>query len=55
MSFPPIDLLRRGSAAAVDGRDEIALNRERLETTLKSFGVAAKHCGGHARPHGDPL
>ena len=39
--FPPIDLLRKGHASAVDGREEIALNRERLETTLKSFGVAA--------------
>ena len=37
--FPPIDLLRKGTAAAVDGRDEIALNRDRLETTLHSFGV----------------
>ena len=43
--FPPIDLLRRGGAAAVDGRDEIALNRERLETTLHSFGVAANIVG----------
>lgn len=43
--FPPIDLLRKGAAAAVDGRDEIALNRERLETTLHSFGVAANIVG----------
>ena len=48
--FPPIDLLRRGSAAAVDGRDEIALNRERLETTLKSFGVAANIVGATRGP-----
>ena len=43
--FRPIDLLRKGAAAAVDGRDEIALNRERLETTLHSFGVAANIVG----------
>ncbi len=43
--FPPIDLLRKGTAAAVDGRDEIALNRDRLETTLRSFGVAANIVG----------
>ncbi len=43
--FPPIDLLRKGTAAAVDGRDEIALNRDRLETTLHSFGVAANFVG----------
>ena len=43
--FPPIDLLRKGTAAAVDGRDEIALNRDRLETTLHSFGVAANIVG----------
>ena len=43
--FPPIDLLRKGTAATVDGRDEIALNRDRLETTLHSFGVAANIVG----------
>lgn len=43
--FPPIDLLRKSSAAAVDGREEIALNRERLESTLHSFGVAANIVG----------
>ena len=39
--FPELDLLRQGGAMAVDGREEIALNRERLDTTIKSFGVAA--------------
>lgn len=39
--YPPVDLLRRGAAPSADGRDEIKLNRDRLETTLKSFGVAA--------------
>lgn len=43
--FPPIDLLKKGGATSVDGRDEIALNRERLETTLRSFGVAANIVG----------
>ncbi|MEG2214100.1 MAG: DNA translocase FtsK [Oscillospiraceae bacterium] len=43
--FPPIDLLRKGQASAVDGREEIALNRERLETTLHSFGVSANIVG----------
>lgn len=43
--FPPVDLLKKGQAAAVDGREEIALNRERLETTIKSFGVAAAIVG----------
>ena len=49
-TLPPIDLLRKGSAAAVDGRDEIALNRERLESSLKSFGVAANIVGATRGP-----
>ena len=48
--FPPIDLLRRGTAAAVDGRDEIALNRNRLDASLKSFGVAARIVGATRGP-----
>ena len=40
-NFPALDLLRQGGAMAVDGREEIALNRERLDTTMRSFGVAA--------------
>lgn len=43
--FPPIDLLRKGLASVMDGREEVTLNRERLETTIKSFGVAAKIVG----------
>lgn len=39
--FPPVTLLRAGSGTAVDGREEIALNRERLESTIRSFGVSA--------------
>ena len=40
-TYPPVTLLRQGDNAAVDGREEVALNRERLETTLHSFGIAA--------------
>ncbi|MGI5935383.1 MAG: DNA translocase FtsK [Oscillospiraceae bacterium] len=43
--FPPVTLLKRGSANPVDGREEVALNKERLETTLKSFGVSASIVG----------
>lgn len=39
--FPSIELLRKSPASSFDGREEIAINRERLETTLKSFGVPA--------------
>ena len=39
--FPPLDLLRSGSTATVDARDEILLNRERLEGAIRSFGINA--------------
>ena len=39
--FPKIDLLKKSPAASVDGRDEIRINKERLEKTLTSFGVPA--------------
>lgn len=40
--FPPINLLRTSSGGgAMDVREEIALNRERLESTIRSFGVSA--------------
>ena len=39
--FPPLRLLRSGGAAAVDARDEIALNKERLEGAIRSFGINA--------------
>ena len=48
--FPPLDLLRRGGESAPDGREEIALNRERLEASLKSFGVAARIVGATRGP-----
>ena len=39
--YPPIELLQAGSNETVDARGEIAQNRERLDTTLRSFGVHA--------------
>ena len=39
--FPPLNLLRSGTGAAVDARDEIALNKERLEGAIRSFGINA--------------
>ena len=36
-----VDLLRSGDGITSDGREEVALNRERLETTLHSFGIGA--------------
>lgn len=43
--FPPISLLKSGVKGTVDGREEVALNRERLESTIKSFGVSATITG----------
>lgn len=43
--FPPVALLRTGGRNTVDGREEIALNRERLESTIRSFGVNAAITG----------
>ena len=43
--FPPISLLRGGISADVDARDEIRLNRERLEGALHSFGIHAAIVG----------
>lgn len=43
--FPPIELLRRSLTSTLDGREEVSLNRERLETTIKSFGVSATIVG----------
>ena len=39
--YPPVSLLRAGDGITSDGREEVALNRERLETTLHSFGIGA--------------
>ena len=37
--FPPTSLLRTGTGAAIDAREEIAVNRERLEAAIRSFGI----------------
>ena len=39
--FPPIELLRGGVNVSVDYRDEVRVNRERLEGALHSFGINA--------------
>jgi len=39
--YPPVSLLKGKSGTAADGREEMALNRERLQATLNSFGVNA--------------
>lgn len=43
--FPPLNLLRSSSGAAIDARDEIALNKERLEGAIRSFGINASIVG----------
>ena len=43
--FPPVNLLRSGSAAAGDAREEILVNKERLEGAIRSFGIAARIVG----------
>lgn len=43
--FPPVSLLRSGGAVAVDARDEIAVNRNRLEGAIRSFGINASIVG----------
>ena len=40
-AFPPVDLLRSSTATAGDSREEILVNKERLEGALHSFGIAA--------------
>ena len=39
--YPPLELLKKGSASKADGKEEMAINRERLQATLNSFGVNA--------------
>ncbi|MBR5095403.1 MAG: DNA translocase FtsK 4TM domain-containing protein, partial [Oscillospiraceae bacterium] len=39
--FPPLDLLRSNANTTVDARDEIQMNKERLEGALHSFGINA--------------
>ena len=43
--FPPVDLLRSGTAASGDSREEILVNKERLEGALHSFGIASNIVG----------
>ncbi len=43
--IPPLSLLKSSPATAVDSRDEIQLNRERLEGALRSFGIASAIVG----------
>ena len=43
--FPPIYLLKKGHATAANADEELRLNRDRLESTLKSFGVNARVVG----------
>ena len=38
---PPIFLLKKGHATAVNTEEELRANRDRLESTIKSFGVNA--------------
>ncbi len=39
--YPPVELLRQGKGGSMDGREEMRINRERLQTTLDSFSVSA--------------
>ncbi len=39
---PPIFLLKKGHAVAANADDELRTNRDRLESTIKSFGVSAR-------------
>ena len=43
--FPPTTLLQSGGSAAVDAREEMNLNRERLEGAIHSFGISAAIVG----------
>ena len=39
---PPIFLLKKGHTVSGNSEDELRTNRERLESTIKSFGVSAR-------------
>ncbi|MCR5664451.1 MAG: DNA translocase FtsK 4TM domain-containing protein [Oscillospiraceae bacterium] len=43
--FPPLELLHGGVAGSVDYRDEVRVNRERLEGALHSFGISSAIVG----------
>ena len=44
-AFPPLSILHSGTAAAGDAREEILLNKERLEGAIRSFGIGAHIVG----------
>ena len=43
--FPPLELLNPGIVGSSDSRDEVSLNRERLENAIRSFGISANVVG----------
>lgn len=43
--FPPLELLSAGLSGSSDAKDEISLNRERLENAIRSFGINASVVG----------
>ena len=43
--FPPLELLNAGSNTVSDARDEVEVNRERLENAIHSFGINASVVG----------
>ena len=43
--YPPVGLLKSGTAAAGDAREEILVNKERLEGAIRSFGIGATIVG----------
>ena len=43
--FPPLELLNEGIVGNSDSRDEVSLNRERLENAIRSFGISASVVG----------
>ncbi len=44
-NYPPVTLLKKGKVSRDDSRDETEKNRERLESTMHSFGVSARIVG----------
>ncbi len=39
--FPPLELLRSGAVVNTDSREEVLINRDRLEAAIRSFGISA--------------
>ena len=44
-SFPPVELLKSSVETGVDATEEILLNRNRLESAIRSFGINASIVG----------